>query len=257
MIRRIELLSIGLVLFGSVTISSFGQGQCPRPRAAIPAPAQLSQVVALIQSAPVRTLPASAMSTVDEDSVRHTLAAYVAAYNQKDAAKLVEFLTPDGRLADSGNVATGGREAISQDFSEAFAEPSTYTLEGKVEGVRLITPDVAQAEGVSRLVSPDGATVANHSWIFNPDGSRGEGAGTRAADKQWVAKAQCTTGDGLANTATQVISLVNKDAVKASSIDLTLGGESARDIEDLIMVRKPPVPGAAPAAASAPTSSTP
>ncbi len=265
--------------------------------------------------------------------------AYVAAYNQKDAAKLVEFFTPDGTLIDSDNVATRGREAIAQEFSEAFAEPSTYTLEGNVERIRLITPDVAQVEGESRLVSPKEATIANHfvallarqgdawklveirdypspaatvtpyerikelewmvgdwvddsedaevsstvqwgqgkaylvrnysvhikgqpatsglmiiawepqteqikSWIFNADGSRGEGSWTRASDNQWVVKASGSTGDGQPNSATQIISLVNKDAVKTSSVDRIVGGEIARDIDDLIMVRKPPAPGA-------------
>ena len=93
--------------------------------------------------------------------MRETLVAYVEAYNQKDPARIIELFTQDGTLVDSDNVATRGREAIAQEFTDAFAEPSTYTLEGKTERIRLITPDVAQAEGVSRLVSPKEATIAN------------------------------------------------------------------------------------------------
>ena len=330
MIRSLQLLAIGMALIGALTPSSFGQSS-GRPLA----------VAAQVQSPPaVAAAPASATTAAVEKSVRETLAAYVAAYNQKDAAKLVEFFTPDGTLIDSDNVATRGREAIAQEFSEAFAEPSTYTLDGKIERVRLITPDVAQAEGVSRLVSPKEATIANQfvallarkgdawkiveirdypapadsvtpyerlkelewmvgdwvdesedvqvsstvrwgqgkaylvrdysvqikgepatsglmiiawdpqteqikSWIFNADGSRGEASWTRATDNQWVVKAHGSTGDGLPTSATQVISLVNKDAVKTSSIDRIVGGEIARDIEDIIMVRKPPAPGSA------------
>src|SRR5262249_23707114 len=89
-----------------------------------------------------------------------------AAYNRKDAAKLVEFFTPDGTLIDSENVATRGREAIAQEFSEAFAERTNYTLEGKINRIRLITPDVAQAEGVSRLVSPKDATIASQFVVL-------------------------------------------------------------------------------------------
>jgi uncharacterized protein (TIGR02246 family) len=346
--RRIKLFAIGLASIGPLTSSSFGQTfQQP---AASPAQAHPAQAGAPVQAQPADA--AATAMTADEKSVRERLAAYVAAYNQKDAAKLVEFFTPDGTLIDSDNVATRGREAIAQEFSEAFGEPSTYTLEGKVERFRLITPDVAQVEGVSRLVSPREATIANHfvallarkgdawklvevrdypapagtvtayerlkelewmvgdwvdesedaqvssnvrwgqgkgylvrnysaqfkgqpaasglmiiawdpqaeqikSWIFNADGSRGEGSWTRAADNQWVVKANGSTGDGLPNSATQIISMVNKDAVKTSSLDRIVGGEIARDIEDIIMVRKPPAPGSAPAATSAsPAAST-
>jgi len=362
MIRRIGLFAVGLAFIGSLAPSSFGQiFQQP---VAIPAQAQPTHVGAPVQVQPVQVqpvqvqpaAPAASAMTADEKSVRDTLAAYVVTYNQKDAAKLVEFFTPDGTLIDSDNVATRGREAIVQEFSESFAEPSTYTLEGKVDRIRLITPDVAQAEGVSRLVSPKEATIANHfvalltrqgdawklvevrdypapaasvtpyerlkelewmvgdwvdetddaqvsstvqwgqgkgylvrnysaqikggpatsglmiiawdpqseqikSWIFNADGSRGEGAWTRGADNQWVVKAHGSTGDGQPNSATQIISLINKDAVKTSSVDRIVGGEIARDIDDIIMVRKPPAPGTAPAPAgastAAPTTSTP
>jgi uncharacterized protein (TIGR02246 family) len=280
--------------------------------------------------------------------VRNTLAAYVAAYNQKDAAKLVELFTPDGTLVDSENVATRGREDIGREFAEGFAEQSDYTLQGKVDRIRLITPDVAQAEGVSRLISPKEANIANQfvvllarqgdawkiveirdypapadsvtpyerlkelewmvgewadasedvqvtssvrwgqgrgylvrdysvhvkgepttsglmiiawdaqtqqikSWIFNADGGRGEGSWTRASDNQWVVKAHGSTGDGRPTSATQVISLVNKDAVRTSSTDRVIGGEIARDIEDVIMVRKPPQPASKPASAKATT----
>ena len=149
-------------MIGSLTPSSFGQN-FQQPVAA-PAQAQPAQVGSARSGSAGQSgaAPAAAAMTADEKSVRETLAAYVATYNQKDAAKLVEFFTPDGTLIDSDNVATRGREAIAQEFSEAFAEASTYTLEGKVERFRLITPDVAQVEGVSRLVSPKEATIANH-----------------------------------------------------------------------------------------------
>jgi uncharacterized protein (TIGR02246 family) len=336
MIRSSQLLAIGMALMGALAPPGFGQA--PRPPAA--APAQ------------VRSIPASSTTAAADRAVRETLVAYVAAYNQKDVAKLVDLFTQDGTLVDSENVATRGREAITQEFTDAFAEPSTYTLDGKTESVRLITPDVAQAEGVSRLVSPREATIVNQfiallarqdnvwriveirehvapaesvklydrlkelewmvgewvdesedaqvsttvrwgqgnaylvrdysvqvkgepatsglmiiawdpqsaqikSWIFNADGSRGEASWTRATDNQWVVKAQGATGDGRPTSATQIISLVNKDAIRTSSTDRIIGGEIARDIGDVIMVRKPPAPVATPApvkpATAAPT----
>jgi uncharacterized protein (TIGR02246 family) len=353
MIRSLQLVALGIALIGALTPFSFGQTY--RQPLAVAAQVQPTPAVAPVQTRPADpAAPASSNAAAAENSVRETVAAYIAAYNQKDAGKLVEFFTPDGTLIDSENVATRGREAIAQEFSEAFAERSDYTLQGKVDRVRLITPDVAQAEGVSRLVSPKEATIASQfvvllarqggawrileirdhparadsvtpyerlkelewmvgewvdqsedvevsstarwgkgkaylirdysvsikgepatsglmiiawdpqteqikSWIFNADGSRGEGSWTRATDNQWVVKAHGSTGDGRATSATQVISLVNKDAVKTSSTDRIVGGDIARDVEDVIMVRKPSAPGTklAPAkpATGAPTSS--
>src|SRR5262249_51909873 len=93
-------------------------------------------------------------------------AAYIAAYNQKNVGKLVDLFTPDGTLIDSENVAIRGRDDITEEFSEAFEERSNYTLHAQVDRIRMITPDVAQAEGVSRLVSPKEATIANHFVVL-------------------------------------------------------------------------------------------
>jgi uncharacterized protein (TIGR02246 family) len=331
-----------MALIGALTPSSFGQTS-GRPLA-VPAQVQSTPAVAPVETRQAQAAAPASSTTAAENSVREALAAYIAAYNRKDAAKLADLFTPDGTLIDSENVATRGREAIAQEFSEAFAERSSYTLEAKIDRIRLITPDVAQAEGVARLVSPKEATIANQfvvllarqgdawriveireyrapaasvtpyerlkelewmvgewvdesedaqvsstvrwgqgkgylvrdysvqikgepatsglmiivwdpqteqikSWIFNADGSRGEGSWTRATDNQWVVKAHGSTGDGQPTSATQVISLVNKDAIKTSSTDRIIGGEIGRDIEDIIMVRKPLAPGTTPAPA--------
>ena len=109
------------------------------------------------------------------------------------------------------------------------------------------------------IIAWDPQTQQIRSWIFNADGSRGEGSWTRASDNQWVVKAHGSTGDGQPTSATQVISLINKDAVRTSSIDRIVGDEIARDLDDIIMVRKPPAPGTATArpapATPAPTTS--
>jgi uncharacterized protein (TIGR02246 family) len=323
MIRSSQLLAIGMALIGALAQPGFGQA--PRPPAAAPAQVQSS--------------PTSSTTAAVEKAVRETLVAYVEAYNKKDPARMVGLFTPDGTLVDSDNEVIRGREAIAQEFTDAFAEPSTYTLDGKTERIRLITPDVAQAEGMSRLVSPKEATIAKRfvallarhgdawkiaeirdypapaatvtpyerlkelewmvgewidesdevqvtstvrwgqgkaylvrdysvevkgepstsgvmiiawdpqtqqirSWIFNADGSRGESSWTRATDNQWVVKAHGSTDEGRPTSATQVISLINKDAIRTSSMDRIIGDEIGRDLDDIIMVRKPRAPGA-------------
>lgn len=324
MIRSLRLLAIGMALMGALT--PLGFGQAPGPPAA----------------APAQTQPTSTSTAAVEKAVRETLVAYVEAYNKKDPARMVGLFTQDGTLVDSDNVAIRGREAITQEFADAFVEPSTYMLDGRTEQVRMITSDVAQAEGVSRLVSPKEATIAHRfvallarqgdawkiaeireypapaasvtpyerlkelewmvgewvdesedvqisttvrwgqgkaclvrdysvrikdepstsglmiiawdpqtqqirSWIFNADGSRGEASWTRATDNQWVVKAHGSTDDGQPTSATQVISMVNKDAIRTSSADRIVGGEIAGDVEDVIMVRKPLAPATIPA----------
>ena len=88
-----------------------------------------------------------------------------------------------------------------------------------------------------------------HSWIFDSDGGHGEGTWTRASDKQWIIRAEGVQRDGTANSATQFLTLVNKDAVKTSSVDRIVGDEVVPDIDEVLMVRRPPAPaGAAPAA---------
>ncbi len=114
MIRCIEHFAIGVALIGSLTPSTFGQidqRQIANPVQAQPVqvggvqvqPVQIHPIqVQPVQVQPVQpAAPAASATTVHEKSLRSTLAAYVAAYNQKDAAKLVELFTPDGTLIDS------------------------------------------------------------------------------------------------------------------------------------------------------------
>src|SRR5262249_13732712 len=88
-----------------------------------------------------------------------------------------------------------------------------------------------------------------HSWLFDSDGGRGEGVWTRASDSQWIIRAEGVAPDGSPSSATQVVTVVGKDAVKTSSVDRIIGGEVAQDIDEVLMVRKPPAAGAAAPAA--------
>lgn len=91
-----------------------------------------------------------------------------------------------------------------------------------------------------------------HSWIFDSDGGHGEATWTRASDNQWLIRAKGVESDGTARSATQWLTIVNKDAIKTSSVDRIVGDELAPDIDEVLLVRKPPAPGgAAPAATPA------
>jgi uncharacterized protein (TIGR02246 family) len=79
------------------------------------------------------------------------------------------------------------------------------------------------------------------SWVFDSDGDFGEGRWTRSGNA-WIVKASGTTGDGLTTSSTQVIEPINKDSLKLGSTDRVVGTEQLPDIEEVVMVRKPPPP---------------
>jgi uncharacterized protein (TIGR02246 family) len=83
------------------------------------------------------------------------------------------------------------------------------------------------------------------SWLFDSNGGHGEALWVRTGDKEWVVKAQGVLHDGRPTSATQIHTIVNKDAVKTSSIDRIIGGQVAPDIVDIVMVRRAPAPAAA------------
>jgi uncharacterized protein (TIGR02246 family) len=87
----------------------------------------------------------------------------------------------------------------------------------------------------------DPLTKQIKSWVFDSNGGYGEGLWTRAAN-QWVIKATGVRPDGRAATATQVLTMVNKDTLRWKSIDRTLGDEIRPEIDEIVMVRKPPRP---------------
>src|SRR5262249_49782429 len=84
-----------------------------------------------------------------------------------------------------------------------------------------------------------------HSWLFDSDGGRGEGVWTRASDTEWIIRAEGVGRDGSPSSATQVMTVVGKDAVKTSSVDRIIGGEVAQDIDEGLVVGKPPAAGGA------------
>ena len=93
----------------------------------------------------------------------------------------------------------------------------------------------------SQRIGWDPLTRQIKSWVFDSNGGHGEGLWTRSGD-QWVIKATGVRPDGRTVTATQVLTFVNKDNLRWKSIDRTLGSEIAHDIDEIVMVRKPPQP---------------
>ena len=104
-----------------------------------------------------------------------------------------------------------------------------------------------KAHSGTMFVGWDPLTEQIKSWVFDSEGGHGEGLWTRTSDNQWIVKASGVLRDGRPTSATHIHVVLNKDSVKTSSIDRIIGGQIAPDILDIVMVRKPPQPAAAPA----------
>lgn len=77
------------------------------------------------------------------------------------------------------------------------------------------------------------------SWIFDSRGGYEVGHWTRNGD-QWVIKSTGVHPDGLTTSATQTLGRIKKDRLHWGSTARTLGGEALGDIQEVVMVRRPP-----------------
>ncbi len=67
------------------------------------------------------SLPATAQTNDTSNPIIARMAAFVQAYNAKDAAAVASFYTPDGILFPPGQRSIQGRDAIAAHYAEAFA----------------------------------------------------------------------------------------------------------------------------------------
>jgi uncharacterized protein (TIGR02246 family) len=116
--------------------------------------------------------------------------------------------------------------------------------ENKAYLVRNTDAQVGKEKASSSLIilAWDPRTAQIRSWLFSSEGGLGEAVWTRSSDNQWVIKATGVLRDGSPTSATQIIDVVGKDAVKTKSLDRVIGGQIAPDIDEVLMVRKPPEP---------------
>jgi uncharacterized protein (TIGR02246 family) len=79
------------------------------------------------------------------------------------------------------------------------------------------------------------------SWAFDSEGGFNEGTWTRKGN-QWIIKTSGVTRDGKPASATNIITLLNKDRRTWQSRDRVVGGQALADMEEIPIVRKPPEP---------------
>lgn len=99
---------------------------------------------------------ASETQAGDLKQIEDEVAAYVEAFNAKDAEALSQHWADSGvyvRPADGERLA--GREAIRKEFEATFAQAPDAVLTVKVDAIRFVTSDVAIEEGSAEVTSPD------------------------------------------------------------------------------------------------------
>jgi uncharacterized protein (TIGR02246 family) len=79
-------------------------------------------------------------------------------------------------------------------------------------------------------------------WVFDTGGSFADGTMSRDGDR-WVIKAKGVRSDGKSVTATNSITLLNKDRIRWETQDRTLGGIAVPESLGFFLVRRPPAPG--------------
>lgn len=112
-------------------------------------------------------------------------------------------------------------------------------------------PGVVTTKG-TQIIAWDPRSELIRSWVFDSSGGFGEAIWLNQGDR-WTIKATGVTRDGSTTTSTQVIERVNNDSLRLHSFDRTVGDVQEADVTDIVMVRKPPAPGAAGEAPPQPT----
>lgn len=94
----------------------------------------------------------------------------------------------------------------------------------------------------SQRIAWDPAMKKLHSWVFDSEGGFAEGVWTRNGD-QWIVKLTGTRRDGSVASATNVTTRVGKDRMTWQSRDRVVGDEVLPNINEVVIVRRPPQPG--------------
>lgn len=138
----------------------FGLAQeVPLPPNAAPPPAPATTVAPEASAEPTPSTDESgppAEQPVFEKEIRQADAAYVAAFNAKDAAAVAALWSPEAVYVDrSTGEEVVGREAIAAEYKTLFEASPELKLDIEAQAVQLISPAVAVEHGTAKFVSPD------------------------------------------------------------------------------------------------------
>jgi uncharacterized protein (TIGR02246 family) len=92
----------------------------------------------------------------DEAAIRANVAAFVQAFNAKNAKAIAALFVPEGQIVSKDGDVSEGRAAIEQTFADLFADEPQKRTEVSIESLRFIGPDLAIEEGSSKETSGPG-----------------------------------------------------------------------------------------------------
>jgi uncharacterized protein (TIGR02246 family) len=81
------------------------------------------------------------------------------------------------------------------------------------------------------------------SWVFDSEGGYSDGYWTRDGN-QWFIKSTGVLPDGRTASATQILTRAGTNTARWASIHRTVGGQVVPNLQEYVMVRRPPKPGA-------------
>ena len=114
---------------------------------------------ALAQDQPAKTTKEPERKA-DTQAIGDILAAFVKAYNAKDAKAIGALFTPEAEIEDEDSDITRGREDIIARFSGYFAGGESGTVSIESESLRFLGADLAIEDGVVSIVSGAKANLA-------------------------------------------------------------------------------------------------
>lgn len=107
---------------------------------------------------------------------------------------------------------------------------------------------------ISQRIGWDPLARQVRSWEFDAAGGFGEGRWSRDGDR-WTIKHTGVQADGLASSATNIMTKEGPDAVRWASTDRVVGDESLPDSDGNVLVRVPPPPQITPKVQATPAPS--
>lgn len=121
----------------------------------------LSDVVGYVmaqEAAPGASKPKVVTKSAEDSpevlAIRDTSAAFVEAFNKKDAKAVVEFWTPEGEYVDDEGGIHKGRDEIEKGYTQFFKANPKANLKLEVTSIRILTPETAIEEGEASLDPP-------------------------------------------------------------------------------------------------------
>ncbi len=99
---------------------------------------------------------------------------------------------------------------------------------------------------VQERIGWDPLTRQFKGWVFDSEGGHSENHWSRQGDA-WTIKSNGVLPDGRVVSATHVLSRRGSQTIHWTSVERTVGGHTAADVDDFVMVRHPPKPASSPA----------